>query len=587
MKSFLVYITEAVLLENKAWHQFIAQHGDAILDKLGQLAAYNENTYPGARTPESKTNVISYHLGLGDLTAEEGRWVLKHFHGGGIQREEDVHSTVIPNLKRLRQAKAEGKSDASLAKIQGAAALHAHLAKVYPVSDQSLSHLDPKEYTVHGENEHWTIVEPHTKNAACAVGRGTNWCTASTGQHNMFQHYSEQSPLYALIPKNPAYRGERYQMHVPKTPAGADETNLQFMNERDQPVWANHQRPEQMQVLSDPDRPLPEIKDSEARGAIHGMRDYMHYQGINIDEFGVAKQTHLSKVLSVPTETGTHADRMKSAHLLSALYTHRVPPEDLRNALTRGGQLTVKAAMQHIDDIHQSERKKVVTPEIIDHLMASPDPQIRVYGAKHIWDRERLHKALRDPDVHVAMHAIPHFGQRRHVMTPEHVETALQHPHHQVQASAIKWALDSMEHSEDRTKWSARSKQRMDIDNLLTKAITTGSEELRKILAQQHLDALSDEHVFQILQHSQPEHTIEREVWAPSGELKTVQDKKHGIITQLRHINFNRYGNDPLRRFAKRVTPEMMQRAQKLDPERFKKADQINRDLLFARSTQK
>lgn len=584
MKGFIQYITEAVLLENKAWHQFVGQNAKKLLDRAGLSTAYmNIGNEPGHGTPEHVTNYLSRELGMEDLNTDEGRWVLKHLHGGGIQRAEDVESTVIPNLKRLRQARAEGKSDASLARIQGASALHAHLAKVYPASQESLEHLNPEEYTVHGENEHWTIVQPHTKAAACAVGKGTNWCTASTGEHNMFQHYSEQSPLYALIPKTPKYKGERYQMHVPPSPAG-EETNLQFMNEQDHPVWDNYARPEQMQVLSDPHRPLPEIKDSEARGAIHGMRDYMEYQGIETDDHA-AKQAHISKILSAPSESGTHADRMKSAHLLSALYTHPVPHEDLQKALTRGGQLTVKAAMRHVDDIPSSERKQVVTPKIVDHLLASPDPQIRVHGAKHIWDRERLHQALRDPDPHVAMHAIPHFGERRRVMTPEHVETALEHPDHHVQASAIKWALDSMEHPQDRTRWSARSKQNVGIDHLLTKAITTGSEQLRKVLAQQHPDALSDEHVFQILQHSQPEHTIEREVWTASGELKPVQDKKHGIITQLRHINFNRYGTDPLKIFAKRVTPEMMKRAQESDPERFKKADQINRELLFGKQT--
>jgi len=391
----------------------------------------------------------------------------------------------------------------------------------------------------------------------------------------MFQHYSEQAPLYALIPKAPAYRGERYQMHIPPAPAGEHETNLQFMNERDEPVWTNHTRPQQMQVLSDPDRPLPEIADSEARAAVHGMRDYMHYQGIRSDDHA-AKQAHLSKILSVPTEPNSAGDRIKSAHLLSALYSHPVSHNELRNAITKGGNLTVNAAMRHVDDMGHNERKQVVTPDVVDHLMRNPDPLIRVHGAKHIYSRDALHQALRDPDPHVAMHAIPHFGPRRTAMSPDHVETALEHPSPQVQLSAIKWALDSMGDNEDRTKWSARSRQNMDIDRLLTKAITTGSEEVREHLARNHPQTLTDDHVSQILQHSEPEYTRELTGWS-GGKMVTRQETRPGLITVMHEPFFNRYGTERLGAFKKRVTPEMMQTAHESNPERLAKISEINK----------
>jgi len=553
MLSFRQYLEEAFLLENKAWHQFIGQHGDAILDKLGQLTHYRNNTNRGAQTPESKTNIISHSLGLHDLTTEEGRWVLKHFHGGGIQREEDVHSTVIPNLKRLRQARAEGKSDASLARIQGAGALHAHLAKVYPVSDESLGGLSPDEYTVHGENEHWSIVQPRTKTAACAVGRGTNWCTAPTGEGNRFQHYNEKAPLYALIPKAPKYKGERYQINVPVKDRSEDD-QIQFMNEKDLPVWTNDKNPEQMQVLSDPHRPLPEIKDSEARGAIHGMRDYMHYQNIHTDNH-TDKQEHLSKILDVPTKSDTQADRMKAAHLASAKYTHPVSHKQLRDALTKGGRETVKQAMMHVDDMSSSERKQLITPDIVGKLLDSEDPIVRSHGARNVYDREQMHRALRDPDPLVAQWAVPQAGQRMAAMHPEHAETALEHPNHAVQISAMRWALDSMG-SPERKRWAARKKEDMNIDHLLTKAVTTGSEPLRMYIAEHHPHTLSDEHLFQILHHSKPKYTEQETDWE-TGKTNTVD--KRGFIDLYRN------GGDSntvrrLQAFSNRVTPEIRQR---------------------------
>jgi len=135
MLSFRQYLEETFLLENKAWHQFVGQNTKKLLDRAGLSTPYmNIGNEPGHGTPEHVTNYLSRELGMEDLNTDEGRWVLKNLHGGGIQRAEDVQSTVIPNLKRLRQARTEGKSDASLARIQGAGALHAHLAKVYPAS---------------------------------------------------------------------------------------------------------------------------------------------------------------------------------------------------------------------------------------------------------------------------------------------------------------------------------------------------------------------------------------------------------------------------------------------------------------------
>ena len=116
----------------------------------------------------------------------------------------------------------------------------------------------------------------------------------------------------------------------------------------------------------------------------------------------------------------------------------------------------------------------------------------------------------------------------------------------------------------------------MNIDHLLTKAITTGSEEVREHLARNHPTALSDDHVFQILQHSEPEYTRELTGWS-GGEMKTRQEKRPGIITRLHEPFLNRYGNEPLAAFKRRVTPQMMQTVHKSNPERLTKISEINK----------
>ena len=490
MKSFRQYLEEAFLLENKAWHQFIDQYGDAILDKLGQLTHYRNNTNRGAQTPESKTNIISHSLGLHDLTTEEGRWVLKHFHGGGIQREEDVHSTVIPNLKRLRQARAEGKSDASLARIQGAGALHAHLAKVYPVSDESLQHLNSEEYTVHGENEHWTVVQPKTKAAACAVGKGTSWCTASTGEYNMFNRYNEQAPLYSIIPKNPVRKGERYQMHLP-----TDSGEFQFMDEHDNSI-GTHQK---LSPLSEPDRPLPEIKDPHARATIHGVRDLHDFMQTNNPE----EQTKiLTARLAKGSKHNSPEDTVNAAMMRNfSAYDPTTGVSDhtlgnlsnLRNALTRNGKQTAHQAEENLMGLSSSQQNEVMDDATMEHLQTHPDPEMRLLGARKKWKPEHVMRAAKDSDPRVAENALPHFDNKLlKQLGPEHVDAALEHPSHLVRINAINWGLRRGLLSHDQ----------------INKLVTDPDERVRSQLTRpENVPHLSPEHVHTILQHTEPTFT--------------------------------------------------------------------------------
>jgi hypothetical protein len=81
--------------------------------------------------------------------------------------------------------------------------------------------LEPKKEQSDGkatkvfQDNNVTIVVPEDEAAACKYGRNTRWCTASTRGYNMFDQYNRQGKLYILIPKNPKYEGEKYQLHFP------------------------------------------------------------------------------------------------------------------------------------------------------------------------------------------------------------------------------------------------------------------------------------------------------------------------------------------------------------------------------------
>lgn len=76
-------------------------------------------------------------------------------------------------------------------------------------------------------DENVTIIIPEDEAAACKYGRGTRWCTASTKGHNMFNQYNSSGKLYILIPKQPKYEGEKYQLHF---------SSSSYMDENDDPV---------------------------------------------------------------------------------------------------------------------------------------------------------------------------------------------------------------------------------------------------------------------------------------------------------------------------------------------------------------
>jgi hypothetical protein len=76
------------------------------------------------------------------------------------------------------------------------------------------------------ENEAVRIIVPKNEEAACYYGQGTRWCTAGR-DNNMYDRYARDGDLYILLPKQPKYDGEKYQLHF---------SSNQFMDEGDNTV---------------------------------------------------------------------------------------------------------------------------------------------------------------------------------------------------------------------------------------------------------------------------------------------------------------------------------------------------------------
>jgi len=102
------------------------------------------------------------------------------------------------------------------------------------------------------------VIIPYDQAAACYYGQGARWCTAATKGRNYFNDYAENTPLLKVIPQQPQYPGEKYQLwfdySIGDLPVYNDddyneaffyhgedyiidnEQTGQFMNEKDQPV---------------------------------------------------------------------------------------------------------------------------------------------------------------------------------------------------------------------------------------------------------------------------------------------------------------------------------------------------------------
>ena len=74
------------------------------------------------------------------------------------------------------------------------------------------------------EDNEWIIIIPHTKEASCYYGKGTQWCTAADYGNNMFDYYNNQGSLYININK---VTKEKFQFHF--------ETDS-FMDENDREI---------------------------------------------------------------------------------------------------------------------------------------------------------------------------------------------------------------------------------------------------------------------------------------------------------------------------------------------------------------
>jgi len=163
---------------------------------------------------------------------EYTQWMVRAYINGIARYYEDVLSQLVEfvtwfdKLKRHRQLPAEYRDINQIKDRTTYNKAWREVADTYDefVEKQPLSKGRAEEIFNGPEVR---IIRPADQDAACYYGQGTRWCTAAMQSNNYFKDYNDDGPLLILLPKNPQYAGEKYQLH------GA---SGQVMNEQDEPV---------------------------------------------------------------------------------------------------------------------------------------------------------------------------------------------------------------------------------------------------------------------------------------------------------------------------------------------------------------
>ena len=432
MKRFSNFLIEeyeflVLILEGKGQRQVIQQFGPKILNlmqrdhgRLGEsgdlpgTAHYAKFAHePGHGTVEHMHDYIMKHMGLPESPSylniqkpedantwnQHLNWILTRYAQGdqsgnaGIQRLEDIHHRALPALARYHGLVQQGKMDkSSLAKWKNLGHMEDALQNADPLQ---AGKLNDAEYHVHDENEHWSLVTPHTSEAACTLGHGTKWCTTS----GAFEQYSKDGPLYIMIPKKPQHKNEKYQLHIEsKQLMDKDdrEAEIEDISTKDRPVTPKMSALLKLHTNARRDSFSPEeqdfLIDQHPHVAVqHGMKDRLTTaQTLKVLSDGspidMGDKINLAKTSkNIDSEAITHIlnnsdDEKRWAGKLS-YHPHIV------SALLRTPHLAPLFTREHFETIakagHSALTKDAAAHEniphdILDQFKQSSDPDLRL-----------------------------------------------------------------------------------------------------------------------------------------------------------------------------------------------------------------
>ena len=200
--------------------------------------ALKDPTTPGAvrnninsmETPQKAAEMILQNqIEVGDPTKQKKyTQALARMYANGLIKWEDVGSTMRDYLTKFTKLALKKKLKPEHTDFNRFKSLKDFYDAVdtYPDPEEDQEVKDKGEAKEVFNNGEVRIIRPDNEQAACYYGQGTRWCTAAR-DHNMFDRYNTDGPMYIILPKNPKYDGEKYQFHP---------MSDQYMNEKDYEV---------------------------------------------------------------------------------------------------------------------------------------------------------------------------------------------------------------------------------------------------------------------------------------------------------------------------------------------------------------
>lgn len=164
-----------------------------------------------------------------DKMGKFGKWLLSLYIGGRLKLEDLYKAKEYLTYFVKYNNRVEVKD---INKYKSLVDLY-NVVKVFMDNpEMSTSHSDEIRKIKEGaekvyEDNEWLIVVPHTMEASCYYGKGTQWCTAADKSNNMFDYYNDQGNLYININKVSGDISDKYQFHF--------ETDS-FMDATDSPI---------------------------------------------------------------------------------------------------------------------------------------------------------------------------------------------------------------------------------------------------------------------------------------------------------------------------------------------------------------
>ena len=208
---------------------------------IGKIRAFlDQKTKVGSEiAPEQRQQILDQIMGMlesADPTAnkEYVQWLAKVYANEGVMMEDLVSKTSewlqkYDLYKKKKFFKGEYANFANIMNLKWKDLWEISIRADFQmmIKQQEEKAMPKGDAELVYENDKVRIVIPKDQAAACYYGQGTQWCTASTQSTNYFNNYNKDGPLYILLPKQPKYDGEKYQLHF---------ASGQFMDEQDRNV---------------------------------------------------------------------------------------------------------------------------------------------------------------------------------------------------------------------------------------------------------------------------------------------------------------------------------------------------------------